>query len=115
MIKRLTRIIAIILSLSLIMYLVPSVAFAVLTPNIKESETEFVQRAVEPKNVNEDALEASVETEDPAEFADAPAVETAEVQWFADAPMDGVIEIEDDIQVQAEEETIVSSDIEPAE
>jgi uncharacterized protein YkwD len=112
MIKRMTRIIAIVLSLSLIMYLLPAVTFAVLTPNIKESETEIVQKTVHPKNVIENALEASDRSVDPAEASED---EAAEAQWFAYAPMDGVVEVGDELQEQVKEETIVSSDIEPAE
>jgi len=112
MIKRMTRIMAIVLSLSLIMYLLPAVTFAVLTPNIKESETEIVQKTVQPKNVIEKALEASDRSEDPAEASED---EAAEAQWFAYAPMDGVVEVGDELQEQVKEETIVSSDIEPAE
>lgn len=112
MIKRMTRIMAIVLSLSLIMYLLPAVTFAVLTPNIKESETEIVQKTVQPKNVIEKALEASDRSVDPAEASED---EAAEAQWFAYAPMDGVVEVGDELQEQVKEETIVSSDIEPAE
>lgn len=114
MIKRLTRITAILLSLSLIICLMPSVALMVLKPNYDDPGTEIAQKAAAPLNVNKDALEAMANA-DSDEIGIGSFDELAAHEWFFEAPMDGVLAIDDDIQDQAEEETIVSSDIEPAE
>ena len=101
MMKRLSCITAILMSLCLIVYLVPSVAFAVLTPNYSEPGTNhMVLRVPLPDEDDNMALEAMAE---------------ANLERFVEDPMDDMIPVLEDVFYQAEEEKIVSSDIEPAE
>jgi|GEM_PF-3404196 len=114
MIKKITKITAIMLSLCLVIYLLPSGVFSVLVPSYKDPEAGNANEA-KATILNEIALEALPEVNEDAKYGALTMVEADDPKWYIDTPMDGVLRLSDLSSETSNGESVVSFDIEPAE
>ena len=115
MLKKLTRITAIVMSLCMVVYLMPYVVFSVLSPSYNDPGTDNETFAAAWSDRNEEALEAMAEAKADVDEGFQSVEEYNLNEWFKEAPMDGVLPIADIIPETWQEELATSSDLEPAE
>ena len=115
MLKKLTRITAIVMSLCMVVYLMPYVFFSVLSPSYNDPGNEDELFAQVWSEIEKETLEALAEINAEAEEEFQNEIEDNLYEWFVEAPMDGVLSITDIIPETWQEEIATSSDLEPAE
>ena len=115
MLKKLTRITAIIMSLCMVVYVMPYVVFSVLSPSYGDPGSDSEQFVAAWSDKEKEALEANDEAKADADEGIENAKEYDVNEWFIEAPMDGVLPIADIIPETWKEEIATSSDLEPAE
>ena len=115
MLKKLTRITAIVMSLCMVVYLMPYVFFSVLSPSYNDPGNEDELFAQVWSKIEKETLEALAEIYAEAEEEFQNEIEDNLYEWFVESPMDGVLSITDIIPETWQEEIATSSDLEPAE